>query len=133
MVKIYYRPRYTKIQSPVKKLIRFHKVSLEPGETKGVSVHIPYRDLGYYVCVHSMVSSGNHTFWPGSSSQDWMLKNGIVAISAAQMARPGSQYICGRRLISLGIHAFWAGPSSPDLQLKHGKVAMSTETHVEAR
>ncbi|KAJ0347909.1 hypothetical protein KNSL1_006066 [Colletotrichum chrysophilum] len=69
VVQLYYRPEYTQIEFPVMKLIRFHKVGIKAGESKEVTLSVPYNELGYFVGGEWEVETGLYNFWVGSSSR----------------------------------------------------------------
>lgn len=69
VVQLYYRPEYTQIEFPVMKLIRFHKIGIEAGESKEVTLLVPYNELGYFVDGEWEVETGLDNFWVGSSSR----------------------------------------------------------------
>ena len=70
VVQLYFRPEYSMMEFPVKKLIRFTKVSLAPGDTQTVTFTVPTWDLGYYRNMEWQVDPGQYMFWVGSSSRD---------------------------------------------------------------
>ena len=71
VVQLYYRPQHTIIEFPVMKLIRFVKITLEPGESKEVVLDtVPIKELGYFVNGEWNVDRGNYSFWVGSSSRE---------------------------------------------------------------
>ncbi|RYP40333.1 hypothetical protein DL767_001790 [Monosporascus sp. MG133] len=70
VVQLYYRPDYSIIEFPVMRLIRFQKVEVSAGESKGVTLTVPYEELGYYVNGKWHSQGGNYTFWVGNSSRD---------------------------------------------------------------
>ncbi|KAI0023945.1 glycoside hydrolase family 3 protein [Xylariomycetidae sp. FL0641] len=79
VVQVYYRPAYTPdIEFPVKKLVRFDKILLGPGQSREVAFTIPTRDLGYWVNTKFKVLSGDYQFWVGSSSRD----EDLIALNA---------------------------------------------------
>ncbi|EED17486.1 periplasmic beta-glucosidase precursor, putative [Talaromyces stipitatus ATCC 10500] len=70
VVQLYFRPEFSVIETPVKKLIRFEKIELAPGETVTVDFTVPTWDLGYYRHMAWEVETGAYSFWVGSSSRD---------------------------------------------------------------
>lgn len=70
VVQLYFRPELSVIEFPVKKLIRFEKVELAPGESITVNFTVPAWDLGYYRNMEWEVETGAYNFWVGSSSLD---------------------------------------------------------------
>ncbi|RYP60014.1 hypothetical protein DL769_008307 [Monosporascus sp. CRB-8-3] len=70
VVQLYYRPDYSIIEFPVMRLIRFQKVEVASGESKEVTLTVPYEELGYYVNGKWHSQGGNYTFWIGNSSRD---------------------------------------------------------------
>ncbi|KAK5036534.1 hypothetical protein LTS07_002261 [Exophiala sideris] len=76
VVQVYYRQQYSNlIELPNKRLVRFQKVELSPGQSQDVSFSIDRNELGYYVNAQYQVDSGNYTFWVGSSSRAQDLMN----------------------------------------------------------
>ena len=77
-----------------KKLVGFKKVDLEPGETKSVSLEIPYSTLAYYdessACEH--ITPGKYTFHIGNSSADICHKI-IVKHNVAKKINPSATQI----------------------------------------
>ncbi|OLN83081.1 Periplasmic beta-glucosidase 2 [Colletotrichum chlorophyti] len=69
VVQLYYRPEYAEIEFPVMKLIRFEKVEVPAGDSKQVTLNVPYTELGYYVDGEWQVETGLYNFWIGSSSR----------------------------------------------------------------
>ena len=70
VVQLYFRPGFSVIEFPVKKLIRFEKFELAPGESITVNFTVPTWDLGYYRNMEWEVETGEYNFWVGSSSLD---------------------------------------------------------------
>ncbi|EON95998.1 putative periplasmic beta-glucosidase protein [Phaeoacremonium minimum UCRPA7] len=81
VVQVYYRPIHSIIEFPVMKLIRFTKVNLSPGESKDVTLTVPYNELGFFVDGKWHVESGDYAFWVGSSSRDEDLQRLNVTLS----------------------------------------------------
>lgn len=80
VVQVYFRQQYSDIETPNKRLIRFEKIELQPGETQRVEFNIDRNDLGYYNNARYQVDSGNYTFWVGSSSRMVDLKNATITL-----------------------------------------------------
>ncbi|KEF59504.1 uncharacterized protein A1O9_04348 [Exophiala aquamarina CBS 119918] len=80
VVQVYFRQQYSEIELPNKRLIRFEKIELQPGETRQVGFSIDRNDLGYYNNAKYQVDSGNYTFWVGSSSRMADLKNATITL-----------------------------------------------------
>ena len=81
VVQVYYRPIHSIIEFPVMKLIRFTKVNLSPGESKDVTLTVPYNELGFFVDGKWHVESGDYAFWVGSSSREEDLQRLNVTLS----------------------------------------------------
>ncbi|KIX05651.1 uncharacterized protein Z518_03623 [Rhinocladiella mackenziei CBS 650.93] len=80
VVQVYFRQQYSDIELPNKRLIRFEKIELQPGEARKVEFTIDKNDLGYYNNAKYQVDSGNYTFWVGSSSRMADLKNVTISL-----------------------------------------------------
>lgn len=80
VVQVYFRPQYSEIELPNKRLIRFEKLELRPGQTQQLEFGIDKSELGYYNNAKYQVESGNYTFWLGSSSRMADLKNATVSL-----------------------------------------------------
>ncbi|KAF5968771.1 beta-glucosidase [Fusarium bulbicola] len=78
VVQVYQRPTSSEIELPNKRLIRFQKVEVKPGQRKVVNFSIPKNDLGYYNNGKYQVESGEYIFWTGSSSKITDLKNATI-------------------------------------------------------
>ncbi len=72
IVQVYARPHAPRLIRPVRELKGFAKVSLQPGETKRVSVTIEARDLRYYDTDYRrwLLDAGKLTFEVAASSRD---------------------------------------------------------------
>ncbi|KFZ07270.1 hypothetical protein V501_06613 [Pseudogymnoascus sp. VKM F-4519 (FW-2642)] len=70
VVQVYFGQVFPVIERPIKNLIRFTKINLEPGASQQVSFTIPVEELGYYVNGKKQVDADTYTFWVGSSSDD---------------------------------------------------------------
>ncbi|KAI7970722.1 hypothetical protein EIK77_007902 [Talaromyces pinophilus] len=70
VMQLYFRLGFSVTEFPVKKLIRFEKVELAPGESITVNFTVPTCDLGYYRNMEWEVETGAYNFWVGSSSLD---------------------------------------------------------------
>ncbi|CAJ0548363.1 Ff.00g019760.m01.CDS01 [Fusarium sp. VM40] len=83
VVQVYQRPNTSVgIERPIRKLIRFEKVSLVAGESQEVKFSIPKKELGYYVNAKLKVHEGLYNFWTGSSSRIADLKGVNVTVTA---------------------------------------------------
>ncbi|KAF5692703.1 beta-glucosidase [Fusarium denticulatum] len=80
VVQVYQRPTISEIELPNKRLIRFQKVELKPGQSKIVNFSIPKNDLGYYNNAKYQVESREYIFWTGSSSKITDLKNATITL-----------------------------------------------------
>ncbi|KAF4501223.1 Periplasmic beta-glucosidase [Fusarium agapanthi] len=80
VVQVYQRPTSSEIELPNKRLIRFQKVEVKPGQRKVVNFSIPKKDLGYYNNGKYQVESGEYIFWTSSSSKITDLKNATITL-----------------------------------------------------
>lgn len=62
VMQLYFRPGFSVTEFPVKKLIRFEKVELAPGESITVNFTVPTYDLGYYRNMEWEVETGAYNF-----------------------------------------------------------------------
>ncbi|KAF3352317.1 Folic acid synthesis protein fol1 [Verticillium dahliae VDG1] len=69
VVQLYYRPKFSVIEFPVMKLIRFTKIELGAGESTDVRFEVPKSELGYFVNGEWHVDDGGYSFWIGNSSR----------------------------------------------------------------
>ncbi|KFY28972.1 hypothetical protein V491_00235 [Pseudogymnoascus sp. VKM F-3775] len=70
VVQVYFNQFAPDIERPVKNLIRFTKVDLNPGASTTVSFSIAVSDLGYFVNGVNKVDADQYTIFVGSSSDD---------------------------------------------------------------
>ncbi|OBT77106.1 hypothetical protein VF21_05061 [Pseudogymnoascus sp. 05NY08] len=70
VVQVYFGQAFPVIERPIKNLIRFTKINLEPGASQEASFTIPVEELGYYVIGKKQVYADTYTFWVISSSDD---------------------------------------------------------------
>ena len=80
VVQVYYDQEFSAIELPNKRLIRFEKVELQPGESQDVNFSIDRTQMGYYVDAKYRVDSGKYTFWVGSSSRAQDLQSSSVTL-----------------------------------------------------
>ncbi len=80
VVQIYYRDSTASVKVPIRKLVRFERISLEPGESKKVSFRINAHELAFYDIESNdfMVETGEFEIQAGSSSQDIRLRKTFV-------------------------------------------------------
>lgn len=69
-MQVYFSQAVSKIERPIKNLIRFEKVPLNPGASATVQFEIPVSDLGYYINGAYNVDAATYTFYVGLSSSD---------------------------------------------------------------
>lgn len=80
-VQVYVRDEESFVTRPVKELVGFHKVSLEPNETKRISISIPMTLLGFTNHDNCfVVEPGKMSLFIGSSSQDIRLNDTFTII-----------------------------------------------------
>ena len=64
VVQLYTRDHFATISPPLRKLIRYNKIVLSPGETKTVSFEVSPKDLGFYNAENAWVNEpGKHSFY----------------------------------------------------------------------
>lgn len=64
VVQLYSRDHFATISPPLRRLVRYNKVLLEPGETKAVSFTLPAKELGFYNIDNVWVNEpGRHSFF----------------------------------------------------------------------
>jgi len=70
-------------QMAVRSLIAFNRVSLKPGETRTVRLHVPLRRLQYWSTREQkwMVASGARTLYVGASSRDLRLEKPVSIVA----------------------------------------------------
>ncbi len=83
IVQLYVRDLTGAARRPLKELKGFEKVSLEPGETKKVSLELEYRSFAWYnTDIHDWyAASGDYEILVGASSQDIRLSDRIHFIT----------------------------------------------------
>lgn len=70
VVQLYFRKAYTHVvETANKQLIRFEKVELRPGETRGLTFNVSHSELGYYANMKLQIDPGVYVWWLGSSSR----------------------------------------------------------------
>ena len=64
VVQLYTRDHFATISPPLRKLIRYNKIVLRPGETKTVSFNVSPKDLGFYNAENVWINEpGKHSFY----------------------------------------------------------------------
>ena len=64
VVQLYTRDHFATISPPLRKLIRYNKIVLSPGETKTVSFNVSPKDLGFYNAENVWINEpGKHSFY----------------------------------------------------------------------
>jgi beta-glucosidase len=64
VVQLYARDHYASISPPLKKLVRYNKILLEPGESKTVAFTVSASELGFYNTDNVWVNEpGKHSFY----------------------------------------------------------------------
>lgn len=70
VVQLYFRKSFTTtVETANKQLIRFQKLTLDPGRSRNVTFTVDIEELGYYVNTMKVVESGLYQFWMGTSSR----------------------------------------------------------------
>ncbi len=87
VVQVYRCDPVSSITRPVRELIGFRRVALDPGESATVTFHVPVaalgssgRDLSY------VVEPGDFEFWVGASSSDTVLAGTVVVVGDAPVS-----------------------------------------------
>jgi len=75
VVQLYARDHFATISPPLRKLIRYNKIVLSPGETKTVSFKVSPKDLGFYNAENIWVNEpGKHSFYVGGLEDTFSIK-----------------------------------------------------------
>ncbi|KAF2177749.1 glycoside hydrolase family 3 protein [Zopfia rhizophila CBS 207.26] len=81
VVQVYFRQQSSSsIELPVKRLIRFLKIQLDPSQHETVVFTIPHSEMGYFKDNKWTVDAGNFTIYVGSSSRDEDMKSANVIL-----------------------------------------------------
>lgn len=90
IVQIYVGHSSAKVSRPVKELKAFARVSLAPGETRHVALHLDQRSLSYYdTASHGWaVDLGKFIIFSGDSSVNVPLRKTIILRSQANASVP---------------------------------------------
>jgi beta-glucosidase len=91
VVQLYFNQINASVKTPLKKLIRFERIQLEPGQTKTVSFSIPVKEMGFWDIKNNdiIVESGQFTIMAGSSSQD-IHQTATINVNGKNMNRVSS-------------------------------------------
>ena len=75
VVQLYARDHFATISPPLRKLVRYNKIALKPGETKTVSFRVSTEDLGFYNAENNWVNEpGKHSFFVENLKISFSLK-----------------------------------------------------------
>ena len=75
VVQLYSRDHVATISPPLRELVRYNKISLEPGETKTVSFTVDIEELGFYNIDNVWVNeAGKHSFYINNLESTFSLK-----------------------------------------------------------
>ncbi len=75
VVQLYSRDHFATISPPLRKLVRYNKILLEPGETKTVSFTVDIKELGFYNLENVWVNeAGKHSFYINNLESTFSLK-----------------------------------------------------------
>ena len=75
VVQLYSRDHFATISPPLRELVRYNKISLEPGETKTVSFTVDIEELGFYNIDNVWVNEpGKHSFYINNLESTFSLK-----------------------------------------------------------
>ncbi len=81
VVQLYVRDRVSSATRPVKELKAFRRITLEPGETQGVTFELGAEQLGFYdVHMKFAVEPGEFEIMIGNSSRDEDLQNTVLTV-----------------------------------------------------
>jgi beta-glucosidase len=76
VVQLYTRDHFATISPPLKKLVRYNKILLEPGEAKTVSFTLAAKELGFYNIDNVWVNEpGKHSFYINNLDASITLKH----------------------------------------------------------
>lgn len=82
VVQLYIRDRVSSVTRPVKELKGFQKVTLQPGETKTVTLEIGFASLAFYdVAMNYVVEPGEFEIMIGNSSRDCDLQPVVLTVT----------------------------------------------------
>ena len=82
VVQMYIRDRVSSVTRPVKELKGFHKISLQPGETRTVALEITPESLAFYdIDLKYAVEPGEFEIMVGSSSRDQDLQTVVLTVT----------------------------------------------------
>ena len=97
VVQLYVSASGLRVEQPIKKLVGFKRLSLEPGEIKQVVFEVPKEELSYYDVVKEklIVETGIYDFYAGGSS-DSLSVSALCAINGVE---------CGERNAYMTINA----------------------------
>ena len=71
IVQLYFRDSYSSVTRPVKELLKYKRVPLNPKESKTINLSIPIKDLAFYdLNMNLCVEKGNFEFMVGGSSEN---------------------------------------------------------------
>ena len=74
IVQLYFRDSYSSVTRPVKELLKYKRVPLNPKESKTINLSIPIKDLAFYdLNMNLCVEKGNFEFMVGGSSKNTSL------------------------------------------------------------
>ncbi|MFZ1937082.1 MAG: glycoside hydrolase family 3 C-terminal domain-containing protein [Thermoguttaceae bacterium] len=75
VAQVYYHEDFTSVVTPLKRLIRFHKVDLMPGETRRVEFSIPASEMAVWnVAMKRVVEPGTIELMVGPAAEDEFIK-----------------------------------------------------------
>jgi beta-glucosidase len=75
VVQLYARDHFATVSPPLRKLVRYNKIILSPGETKTISFKLTPEELGFYNIDNVWVNEpGKHSFYVESLESSFNLK-----------------------------------------------------------
>ena len=95
VVQLYIRDEYASLPRPVKELKGYTRVTLQPGESRKITFHLPVNLLAFYdVDLHLNVEAGRVLVMLGSSSQDIRLNGEFVITGAEKTPVERREFVC---------------------------------------
>jgi beta-glucosidase len=89
VVQLYIQQVYASTPRPVKELKAYARVTLQPGESKTVTFHLPVDQLAFYdTDLNLVLEPGPIRVMVGSSSEDIRLRGNFEIVGAAKMTVP---------------------------------------------
>lgn len=95
VVQLYIRDEYASVPRPAKELKGFIRLSLQPGETRTVTFHLPVNQLAFFnPSLDLVVEPGKVQVMVGSSSEDIRLRGEFVITGGAKIPLAERVFCC---------------------------------------